>query len=159
MTLRHSLDSTFWNLWKVLWALRSGADYLGQVLSHPSLRDGIMDDRTNVVAVLDKVVERRPELLDVLLDPGQTIVKGRSITLLLAGILEMPWPGESLSFPIIGGHGGSASNWPALWTGTTPGCSNSLLGTHGKLYNIVLTDARESCIWLQCKEDTCEGAE
>ena len=85
MTLRHSLDSAVLESLEKLWALRSGEDYLGQVLSHPSLRDGIMDDRTNVVAVLDKVVERRPELLDVLLDPGQTIVKERSITLLLAG--------------------------------------------------------------------------
>ena len=83
MTLRHSLDSTVLESLEKLWALRSGEDYLGQVLSHPSLRDGIMDDRTNVVAVLDKVVERRPELLDVLLDPGQTIVKECSITLLL----------------------------------------------------------------------------
>ena len=85
MTLRHSLDSTVLESLEKLWALRSGEDYLGQVLSHPSLRDGIMDDRTNVVAVLDKVVERRPELLDVLLDPGQAIVKECSITLLLAG--------------------------------------------------------------------------
>ena len=80
----------------LIWVWERDRGYLQEVLSHPSLRDGITDDWTNVVAVLHKVVERRPELLDVLLDPEQTIVKERSITLPLTGEvgLSVIWPGD-----------------------------------------------------------------
>ena len=80
----------------LIWVWESDRGYLQHVLAHPSLRDGITDDWTNVVAVLHRVVERRPELLDVLLDPEQTIVKERSITLPLRGdvALSVIWPGD-----------------------------------------------------------------
>ena len=75
----------------------SPGSYLEQVLAHPSLHGGITDERTNVVAVLGFVVEKRPDLLDALLDPDRTIVKERSITLPHAGevALSVIWPGVS----------------------------------------------------------------
>ena len=60
-------------------------DYLHQVLNHPSLRDGIDDADTLIVAVLPHVVERVPEKLNMLLDPGQIYRQDRKITLPLAG--------------------------------------------------------------------------
>ncbi len=79
----------------LIWTWEWDRGYLQQVLSHPSLQNGITDDWTNIVAVLHRVVRRRPELLDVVLDPEQTIVKERSITLPHTGQvgLSVIWPG------------------------------------------------------------------
>ena len=55
--------------------------YLEQVLSHPTLRDGITDDQAVVVAVFGRVIEHRPELLDALLNPEQIAVEKRVIRL------------------------------------------------------------------------------
>ena len=63
----------------------SDGDYLHQVLNHPSLRDGIDDADTLIVAVLPHVVERVPEKLNILLDPGQIYRQERKIMLPLAG--------------------------------------------------------------------------
>ena len=63
----------------------SDRGYLEQVLSHPTLRDGITDDQAVVVAVLDSVIRHRPELLDTLLDPEQVTVEKRVIQLLHSG--------------------------------------------------------------------------
>ena len=60
-------------------------DHLWRVLSHPSLGGGITDARRSVIAISDVVAEARPELLDTVLDPEQTIVKERLIVLPLAG--------------------------------------------------------------------------
>ena len=70
--------------------------YLRQVLSHPHLQGGITDDQTSAIAVLYEAVDERPELLNVLLDPEQTIVKERSVTLPYSGevVLAVVWPGD-----------------------------------------------------------------
>ena len=60
--------------------------YFEQVLSHPTLRDGITDDQAVVVTALQRVdVTYRPELLDTLLDPEQVTVEKRVIYLPHAG--------------------------------------------------------------------------
>ena len=68
--------------------------YLQQVLSHPSLRGGIRDDLTPVISMLSKASLRRPELLEVMLDPEQTLVEERSLSLPHAGELHLwvIWP-------------------------------------------------------------------
>ena len=60
-------------------------DRLWHVVTHPSLGGGITDARRSVIAISDVVAEARPELLDTLLNPEQTIVKERSIVLPLTG--------------------------------------------------------------------------
>ena len=68
--------------------------YVQQVLSHPSLRGGVGDDLTPVISVLSEAPPRRPDLLEVLLEPDQTLVEERSLSLPHAG--ELPlwviWP-------------------------------------------------------------------
>ena len=72
-----SLQQLFWE---------SGTeDYLGYVLSHPVLQDGIDDDLAVVVAALAIVVEERPELLGTLLDLGPAAVEKRVLQLPLRG--------------------------------------------------------------------------
>ena len=71
----------------LFWA-SDGEDYLGQVLAHPLLEDGISGDEAIVVAALAVVVEDRPDLLDTLLDAGTSAVEKRIIQLPLAG--EVP---------------------------------------------------------------------
>lgn len=92
-----SLDATaLESLTRLLWTSESREDYLQRALSHPSLRGGITDDWTNVVAVLGRVADMRPDLLDVLLDPERTLVEERLIALPLAGevALSVIWLGE-----------------------------------------------------------------
>ena len=63
-------------------------DYLHKVLSHPTMRDGITDDRAVIVSVMQDVVSGgRMELLDTLLDPAQVFVERRSI--------QLPYSGET----------------------------------------------------------------
>ncbi len=63
--------------------------YLERVLSHPTLRGGITDDHTVVVASLELVVRHRPELLDTLLDPGQVQIEKRVIDLPHTGLTTL----------------------------------------------------------------------
>ena len=56
-------------------------NYLQQVLSHPTLRDGITDDQTVVVAAMQIVEMDRPGLLDTLLDTEQVTVEKRVVQL------------------------------------------------------------------------------
>ena len=72
-----SLRSLFWE--------SDEEDYLGHVLAHPTLGDGITDDEAIVVAALQIVAEERPDLLDTLLDIGLDAVEKRVIRLPLAG--------------------------------------------------------------------------
>ncbi len=65
-----------------------GKGYLDQVTSHWWLADGITDEKTNVVAVLQRVIPR-PEFFRVLLDPTLTHVEERTITLPLAGSVRL----------------------------------------------------------------------
>ena len=59
---------------------------LQQVLSHPTLSNGITDDQTVIVAALGIVEKDRPELLGTLLDPEQVTVEGR--------VVQLPHSGE-----------------------------------------------------------------
>lgn len=70
------------------------AGYLDSVLAHPSLHDGITDDRTNVIAALRTALSRRPELALTMVDPEQTVVAERSVTLPLTGDISLSviWP-------------------------------------------------------------------
>ena len=65
-----------------------GKGYLDQVTSHWWLADGITDEKTNVIAVLQRVIPR-PEFFRVLLDPTLTHVEERTITLPLAGSVRL----------------------------------------------------------------------
>ena len=76
-----SLRSLFWE--------SDEENYLGRVLAHPTLSDGITDDEAIVVASLSIVAEDRPDLLDVLLDLGVDAVEKRVIRLPLAGELTL----------------------------------------------------------------------
>ena len=57
----------------------SGGSRLQEVLSHPTLRHGIRDDQTALVAVLGSVASYTPELLQSVLAPGQAIVAQRTL--------------------------------------------------------------------------------
>ena len=59
--------------------------HLQQVLNHPSLSEGIVDEDALVIAVLATVAEKEPEKLTSLLDPEQIYREERNITLPLAG--------------------------------------------------------------------------
>ena len=59
--------------------------HLQQVLNHPSLSEGIVDEDALVIAVLATVAEKAPEKLTSLLDPEQIYREERNITLPLAG--------------------------------------------------------------------------
>ena len=73
------------SLSRLLWEWRSGQGYLQQVLSHPTLRDGITDGQAVLVSVLGMVSETEPESLDTLLDPERVSVEERVISLPRAG--------------------------------------------------------------------------
>ena len=75
------------SLWQL--AFVHGQDLLSPTLSHPALSAGITDDQVTVVSVLSTAVERTPTLLQVLLDPGQVNVEERTITLPLAGEVDL----------------------------------------------------------------------
>ena len=79
----------------LIWVGEGNKGYLEHVLNHPSLEGGITDHQRTVVAVLFRAMKEHPEMLDVLLDPEQTLVEERSITLPLAGevALTVIWPG------------------------------------------------------------------
>lgn len=81
-------------------SLASMWDKLPQVLAHPGVAGGITDDQTDIVATMG-MYQLTPDLWKVLLDPRQTAVRKRSITLPLAGevALSVVWPGE----PTAGG--------------------------------------------------------
>ena len=80
---------------KLFWESDQG--YFYQVLSHPTLSDGITDDYTVIVASLRQVdLDYRPELLDVLLDPEKVTVKKR--------VIHFPHSGEVALSVIHIGH-------------------------------------------------------
>ena len=74
-------------------------DDIQQVVSQPWLRDGITDDKTDVLSVFYWDQNSPPGRWKALLDPGQTVVKKSSISLPLAGdvALSVIWPGASAS--------------------------------------------------------------
>ncbi len=85
------------------------------VLAHPSLRDGVTDEWTDVVTILrlvlpayeefeatEREIADKRELIDTILTPDQTTVVRRSIDLPLAG--EVPatviWPDATDKAPV-----------------------------------------------------------
>ncbi len=68
-----------------LWYLVvNNPDTLTNIMSHPTISDGITDQEANIVAILHSAFEYS-DLLDKLLDPEQVTVEERTITLPLAG--------------------------------------------------------------------------
>ncbi len=63
-------------------------EYLQTVLSHPTLRGGITDEHTMVVAAVGQVIRYRPELLEVLLDLERITVDKR--------VVDLPYTGETI---------------------------------------------------------------
>ena len=62
---------------------------LGEVLTHPTLKDGITDEWAPVVALMDSVNQAAPAFLRPLLDPEQATVERRSITLPHTGAADL----------------------------------------------------------------------
>ena len=77
------------SLSRLHWEWKSDQGYLQQVLSHPTLRDGITDDQAVLVSVLGMVGSIAPELLDTMLAPGQVIVERRAFTFLEFGKVDL----------------------------------------------------------------------
>lgn len=78
-------------LWRIL---AEDMDVSNRVLSHPAIADGISEKEAKVVPMLRRVglVDEgvpAPDLVDRLLDPGQTFLEERTITLPLAGETEL----------------------------------------------------------------------
>ena len=80
----------------ILKGLASSRDvYLQRIVSHPSLRDGITDEWAKhfsvvrKIGVADRSESYRLSLLDTLFDPEQTLIEERTITLPLAGDVEL----------------------------------------------------------------------
>lgn len=66
-------------------------DHVEQIVSHPALRDGggITDEKRAAIIVLGSVTEAPNVWIDILLDPEQTLLEERVITLPLAGKVEL----------------------------------------------------------------------
>jgi len=77
-----ALESLSWLAYTEIFALR-------EVLAHPTLQDGISDEWVPVVALMDSVNEAAPAFLRPLLDPEQTTVERRSITLPHTGAADL----------------------------------------------------------------------
>ena len=65
---------------KMLWN-----DEISAVFNHPAIRDGITDEEARVVAVLYRFQRNNPDILQVLLDPGQIQLEERTIYLPMRG--------------------------------------------------------------------------
>ena len=75
---------------RTLWRLAANEPQLLEtMLSHPALQTGITDDFAPVVATLYGVARYNRELFPVLLDPANTHLEQRTITLPLAGEVVM----------------------------------------------------------------------
>ena len=70
-------------------ALREiAADYPNafvRIMSHPALVGGISNNLASVVATMNGVARKNPDLIDVLLDPSRVHVEQRTVTLPLSG--------------------------------------------------------------------------
>ena len=67
-----------------LWVLNgSNREALSQVMSHPTISDGISEQEAKIVAALHPFL--KPDQLEKLLDPEQVILEERTITLPLGG--------------------------------------------------------------------------
>ena len=98
MPFLEEIDYLDWRALSSLgYALEEGR--LEEILSQPSLRDGITDEQTNVIAVLYEVMSSRPDLLTTLFDARQTVVEERLVSLPLKGNVDLSviWPGSGAS--------------------------------------------------------------
>jgi len=77
-----TLEAMAWLAYSEIFALR-------EILAHPTLKDGITDEWAPVVALMDSVNEAAPAFLRPLLDPEQTSVERRSITLPHTGTTDL----------------------------------------------------------------------
>ena len=75
------------------------------VMSHAAIRDGISNDQTPVVATLYGVAKNNPGLVDILLDESKVSIEKRTITLTLAGDVDLDIirtaPGASSSMDLL----------------------------------------------------------
>ena len=88
MPFLDTIDGVDAQVMRLLWRLVRNSDdeILQQVLSHPTLLGGITDEDTVAVAALNSVTKRRPDLVDVLLNPEAITVERRQI--------QLPYTGE-----------------------------------------------------------------
>ena len=70
-------------------ALSASRPLFDRILAHPLLAAGIADEHAVRVAALDAVVDERPELVDVILDPERTPVETRLVQLPLTGTVTL----------------------------------------------------------------------
>ena len=56
-----------------------------RIMSHPALGGGISNNLASVVATMNGVARKNPDLIDVLLDPSRVHVEQRTVTLPLSG--------------------------------------------------------------------------
>ena len=71
------------------WLAHSEILALREVLAHPTLQDGITDEWTPVVALMDSVNEAAPAFLRPLLDPDQVGVEQRAVILPRTGAVDL----------------------------------------------------------------------
>ena len=77
-----ALEAMAWLAYTEIFALR-------EILAHPTLKDGITDEWTPVVTLMDSVNEAAPAFLRPLLDPERASVERRSITLPHTGTTDL----------------------------------------------------------------------
>ena len=103
-----ALEALAWLAYSEILALR-------EVLSHPTLKDGITDDWAPVVALMDSVNEAAPAFLRPLLDPEQATVERRSISLAYTGTADLAiirtTPGAPCSINLLEHSVGSIENF------------------------------------------------
>ena len=75
------------------------------VMSHPTVKDGITDELVPLVATLNGVARTNPQLIDVVLEPGNVSLERRTVTLPLSGEVELSivrtGPGSARSMDLL----------------------------------------------------------
>ena len=74
------------SLWRILQRNPSQFD---QTMNRPTVRNGITDGWTTVVATLESAADNNPTLIDALLDPEHVSVESRTIGLPLSGTVKL----------------------------------------------------------------------
>ena len=74
------------SLWKVL--VRNPSQF-DQTMNHPTVRNGITDGWTPVIATLASAADNNPALIDALLDPERVSVETRTMQLPLSGSVKL----------------------------------------------------------------------
>ena len=69
--------------------LQDNSDAPGRLLEHPGLTGGITNRQTPLIAALGAVRKRNPELADILPGLGEAQMESRSVSLPLAGTVEL----------------------------------------------------------------------